>query len=84
MPPKYLNRQFFFDNYADTLEIITYYGLSQLVYYNQIVSLDLCTEFYNNLTKIDNITYTSRVASIDIIFTPDLIRNKLELHPSPS
>lgn len=73
MPSGYLNRKFFTDHYIDVLEIITYYDLYTLIYYNQAVNIDLCVKFYNNLARLDEFTYTSRVGGVDIIFTPDLV-----------
>lgn len=71
------------NHYHDIIEIIDYYILGNLVYYTHSINIDSCTEYYNNLVKIDDLTYTIRSRGWDIIYTPDLLRDHLELLPKP-
>lgn len=72
------------DHRGDIIEVIDYYGLRNLVFCTHSTNVDCCTEFYNNLIKIDDLTYITRLGDRDIIFIPDLLRDHLELDPSIS
>lgn len=82
MHAKYLGRKFFKNHYHGIVEINDYYGLGNLVYRIQSINLDYyCIEFYNNLVKIDDLTYTTRVGGQNIIITPNVLRDHLGFNP---
>lgn len=56
---RYLNKRFFMNHCRDLINIIDYYGSGNLVYYTYSVNLNRCAEVYNNLIKIDDLTYTT-------------------------
>lgn len=76
------SRVFFLDHCRDIIEVIDYYGLRNLVFCTHSINVDCYAEFYNNLVKIDDLTYITRSGDRDIIFTPNLLRDHLKLNPS--
>lgn len=82
MPTRYLSRSFFSKSCIPSVEVIQHYELDKLVYCRHSINIDLCVEFYNNLIRIDDLTYSTRVCGRDIILTPALLRDYLGLQHS--
>ena len=62
--------------------MIEHYQLDTLVYCTDAVNQELCAQFYHNLERVDDSTYSTRVAGADIQLTPTLLRTTLGLRPS--
>lgn len=66
------------------VEFIDYYELSKLAYCTSFVNVDQCVEFYNTLVKIDDHTYITISWGWNIIFTPNLLKEHLDIRHSSS
>ena len=80
--PRYIGREFLSQNCQPTIQMINHYHLDKLVDCTTTVNQDLCAQFYHNLEKVDDRTYTTRVGGTDIQFTPSLLRTNLEIRES--
>lgn len=83
MYTSYLSISLFNKSCRPIIEIIYYYRLSKLVYCTNSINVGRHAELYNSI-KIDVHTYTTRSGGRDIIFTPDLLRDHLEIRHSSS
>lgn len=62
------------DHYQEIIKVIDYCGLHNLIFCTHSTNVDYYTKFYNNLVKIDDLTYTIRSGGMDFIFTPNLLK----------
>ena len=79
---RYIGKEFLSQFCLPAIQMIDYYHLDKLVDCTTIVNQDLCAQFYHNLEKVDDSTYSTRVGGTDHQFTLSLLRTSLELRES--